>query len=525
MIRKSKLVAACLSASLVLVACGGSSSKDAKSTDKSTAASATPSKAAPTGTLTVGMAGFPATLAADEGQFGNNVLYVQAIYDTLLHAAPDDSLQPWLATEWKYSDDLKTLTLKLRTDVKFTDGTAFDAAAAVANLDRFKKGKAAAASYLASMASAKAVDASTLEITLSAPDPAFVNYLARDAGAMESPKSFGAANEKTAPVGSGPYVVNTAKTVAESMYVYDINPNYWAKDKGIQHYQTVILKPIQDPAAAVNAIKAGEIDAINVFAPDALADIKAAGWTLNQQQLDWVGLTLVDRDGKMGSPLKDVKVRQALSYAFDRKAILAGVVAGNGAVTTQVFPKSSAAYDESFDSKYPYDPAKAKALLAEAGFPNGFEIEMPSVVLVPEALYAVIKDSLRAVGVTVKQTDVAPPDFIASILTPKFPAYLMFLEQSPNEWQFINFLLSKTAVFNPAKYSDPKSDELIGKIQLAKDADRPTLIKQLGAYVFEQAWHVPFYRLNATFATNAKTEVKLQAGNVVPYLWNITPKG
>ncbi len=514
-IKWKKAAALAVAAALALSACGGS--------DGGTEGGAAEGATTRGGTLTVGTLNFPTSFANTDSQYGNMALFYQAVYDPLLRAETDGTLKPWLATEWTYNADQTVLTLKLRDDVKFTDGTAFDAAAAAANLERFKGGASPDASNLAGMTAAKAVDATTLEITLGAPDPALLSYLGRNAGLMQSPKSFGAADEATKPVGSGPYIIDTAKTVAESVYTFNANPDYWAADE--IHYDTLVLKYINDPAAQINAIKAGEINAINLVNNDALAEVTGAGWTINTSELDWVGLTLVDRDGALDSPLEDPKVRQALSYAFDREAILKGYGAGFGTATNQVFPTSSAGYDKALESQYPYDPAKAKELLAEAGYPDGFELSMPSISILGEAIFAVIKDSLAEIGVTAVYTDVAPADFFADILTPKYPAYLMFLEQSANDWQFINFLVSETAVWNPAHYGDATSKDLISKIQMASDADRAALVKELGAYVFDQAWFIPWYRKQVSFATDAKTTVTMQAGNAVPYLWNYVPKG
>ena len=168
-----------------------------------------------------------------------------------------------------------------------------------------------------------------------------LNYMSRNAGLMQSPKSFGAANEKSTPVGTGPYTLNKGKTTVGSVYTFDANPAYW--NKSAQLYKQLVLKVISDPTATVNALKAKEIDAANLANNDVVAEVKSAGITVQNGELDWVGLTLVDRDGKMGTPLKDVRVRQAINFAFDRAAILKGYGVGFGTVTTQVFRKQSPA--------------------------------------------------------------------------------------------------------------------------------------------------------------------------------------
>ena len=134
-------------------------------------------------TLTVGvLAPLVGGLSASASEFGNRNLYFQAVYDGLLRAEPDGTIVPWLATEWSYNDDNTVLTMTLRDDVTFTDGEPFNAEAAAQNLIRFRDGVSPDASNLGLMTDAVAVDDTTLEITLSAPDPALLNYLGRNAG-------------------------------------------------------------------------------------------------------------------------------------------------------------------------------------------------------------------------------------------------------------------------------------------------------------------------------------------------------
>ena len=99
----------------------------------------------------------------------------------------------------------------------------------------------------------------------------------------------------------------------------------------------------------------------------------------------------------------------------------------------------------------------------------------------------------------------------------------MFLEQSSNDWQAINFQLAKTAIWNPSKYSDATSDGLVGKIKNTTGAEQAALVKELGKYVTEQAWFAPWYRIEANFAIDKKNKVEQQAGNAVPYLFSYSP--
>ncbi len=469
-------------------------------------------------TLTVAAIGYPVQgLEANVAEVANRGMYFQAVYDSLLRAEPDGTIVPWLATEWEYNDDNTVLTLKLRDDVTFTDGTPFNADAAAQNLIRFRDGTAPGAGFLALLADAKAVDDTTLEITLSGPDPAFLNYLTRDPGMVQSPASFDTGD----PIGSGPYIYNAGDSVTESVYTYDANPDYWAPE--MVKYDKLVVRYLQDATATLNAIKAGEVNAANLISSNMIPDVEGAGWDLHTQELDWVGLTLVDRDGAMGTPLGDVKVRQAINQAFDREALLQGLEAGYGSVTTQVFREDSAGFDPALDELYPYDPDAAKQLLADAGYPDGFDLSLPTATALGEQFFATIQDQLGAIGIDVSYTDEGS-DYFGAILAPKYPAYLMFLEQALNDWQFVSFLLSETATWNPAHYSDATSEELISTIQNTEGEEQAAATKELGKYVTEQAWFAPWYRKQATFATDATVDAVVQTGNAVPYIFNYCPQ-
>ena len=503
-------IAATVALSLVAAGCGGSSSGGGGSNGDSS-------------TLTLGLIVPATTFAAADMNFANESPYGQAVYDTLLKADPDGKVVPSLATEWKYDDAKTQLDLTLRSDVKFTDGTPFNADAAVQNLKRFQAGNSPNKSFLVNMADAKAVDATHLQITLKQVDPGFLNYLTQNAGMMGAPSAFTKADAKTNPVGSGPYVLDPGSTVIGSSYSFNKNPNYW--DKENQHYDKLVLKVYNDPTAMLNAVRGKQINGAKLINNDFNDQIKGVGYDLVEQETDWTGLLLLDRDGKLNPALKDVRVRQAINYAFDKGALLKAYGKGYGTVTSQIFPPTSPAYDAALDTKYPHDVAKAKSLLAEAGFPNGFTLAMPSTSRAGTALYPLITQSLKDVGITVQVTD-AGTNFIPDILAPKYPASWLALQMDPTDWQIINFELSPQATFNPFKYSDAKVNGLIDRyVKATSESDATAAVKELNTYIVEQAWFAPWYRVKSNFATDAKTEVKAQPGNAYPYLWNFKPKG
>lgn len=470
--------------------------------------------------LTLGAILAPTTFDPAGSEWGNRAPFYQAVFDTLLLATAEGTIEPFLATEWTYNEDNTELTLTIRDDVTFTDGSALTADVVKQNLERFKAGTSPDAGYLGGIASIEAPDDTTVVITLSAPDPAFLNYLTRDPGLIASAESFESGSLETDPVGSGPYVLDTAATVTGTSYVYTKNPDYWNPD--LQHYDALTINVLADPTAALNAIKAGEANGVRLASNDNLAEVEAAGWTVNSNELDFQGLLLLDRAGTMNPALADVRVRQALNYAFDKEALLQALQNGYGTVTGQVFPESSPAFDPALDEFYSYDPEKAKELLAEAGYADGLTISMPSSTLLGSATYTLISQQLEDIGVTAEYTDPGN-NFIADLLAPKFPASFMALEQNP-DWQLIQFMLAPGAVFNPFHYEDPKVNEYIEQIQFGDEQTQASVAKELNAYLVEQAWFAPFYRVQGSLATDANTTVEMLPTNAYPAIYDFKPK-
>jgi peptide/nickel transport system substrate-binding protein len=488
---------------LVLTACGGAQGSSS--------------------TLTLGVITPATTFEAPDMNWGNESTYNQAVYDSLLQSSPTGVIEPHLATAWSYNADKTVLTMTLRTGVKFTDGTPFDASVAAQNLEAFQKGTSNNAGYLINMASATAESPTKLVIKLKQPDPAFLTYLGQAAGSQESPKAWKSQTASTVPVGSGPYVLDTKATVVGSSYVFTANPNYW--DKAEQHYSKVVMNVYTTQTTTLDAIEGGQVNAANTFDDTTIPQIQNAGFTVYPLQLNWAGLSLLDRTGKMSGPLGKVQVRQAINMAFNRAALLKDMSNGYGSVTTEVFPTNSPGYDKSLESYYPFNPAKAKQLLAEAGYPHGFTLAMPTITAAfGSATYALIEAELANIGIKVDYTDYQGSTIFTAILAPKYPATYFTLEEDPVPWQMAQFLLTKNATFNPFHSTNATVAGYLSTMQTGSSAQAATAAKALNRYMVENAWFAPFFRPQSSFVADSHTNVTVQAGNAVPYLWNITPK-
>jgi peptide/nickel transport system substrate-binding protein len=512
MFKFTRAAAIAAAGALALAGCSGGGSGDSGSGGGS----------ATGGTLTWGVIAEASTFAQKDMRWANESPYAQAVYDTLLRANTEGEIEPGLATEWTYNDDKTVLTLTLRDDVKFTNGETLTAEDAAKSLLAFKVGQSPNASNLINLADAKAVDDTTLELDLSAPDPALETFLTQNSGLVAPAEAIDDPATEQNPVGSGPYVLNTGETVVGSSYTFDKNPDYWNPDD--QHYDKLVLQYYADPTSLLNAVQGGQVNVTNTIDVSSIDQMKAAGFTANEFALNWWGFLLSDREGKLAPALADVKVRQAINYALDKESLVKTVGSGFGTPTSQIFPPSSPSFDKSLEDYYSYDLDKAKQLMKEAGYADGFEVTMPRAPAVPESHWTLYADQLAQIGIKVKYEEQAGSEFITSILGGKFPMTWFTLQQDPTDYQLAQFQIAQSATWNTLHQSTPEVEGWIKTIQTGSEDEATAAGKALNKYIVENAWFAPMYRPTAIFMSDANTVVKTQVGNAVPYLWNVQPK-
>jgi peptide/nickel transport system substrate-binding protein len=317
------------------------------------------------------------------------------IYEGLLRIDRDGKLQPLLAESWTVSPDNLTYTFKLRRGVHFHDGTEFDAADVKFTFERAMAPDSTNAQkwIFAPIAGIEAPDPATVAITLKQPSGNFLYGLAWGDAVVFGPESV--ANDKTKPIGTGPYRFQRWNRGDRVELIR--NDAYWGKVPAISR---ATFRFIPDAQAQVSAIRSGDVDALsNLAAPEAAEQLKA-----DPKLKVVVGNTegetiLAINNGK--PPFNDVRVRRALAHAIDRKAVIEGAMSGYGTPIGSHFSPNHPAYID-LTGMYPYDPAKARALLREAGFPNGFE----ATLRLPPPPYArrsgeIVAAMLAQVGVRV----------------------------------------------------------------------------------------------------------------------------
>lgn len=508
---RKRLIALSLASALLLGGCAGSTSP------KGSEGSGT----ADTSELVIGQVDIPSAFDLSGYATGTKTQYFTAVYDTILRQDGAGNIVPGIATEFSYDDTRTELTLTIRDGVTFTDGVVLDAHAVVANIEAFRNSSTPDLSNADYVESVTAPDATTVVLTLSEPDPMMLHWLTQPLGFLSSPESWDNPDVATNPVGSGPYILDTEATVVGSTYVFEKNPNYWDKDLG--QWDTLKFVYFADPTALLNAIQAKQVDAstITTIPISAIPQVEGAGFALETTQLDWTGLMLLDRDGVAAEPLKDVRVRQAINHALDREGMLAALRLGKGTVSTQIFGPSTAGFDDSLNTRYPFDLDKAKSLMAEAGFADGFVLEMPSSSMIDSSLLTQIQQQLSEIGITVSYTDVGT-NLISDIMAAKFPA-TWFQLASASDWQTATFAVTPSALFNAYSSETPEVSALLDVMQKGTTADADAAAKELNALLVEEAWFAPFYFIDNNFAAQPGVDVTMAADMVVPYMYLIQP--
>jgi len=291
------------------------------------------------------------------------------VFEGLVQFAADGSVLPKLAASWDVSDDGLSYTFHLLHGVRFHDGAVFDAAAAKFSLDRAWRPESPnpQKSRLSKIQRVDVVDPYTLRIVLKQRSGGLLQSLAWGAFVMVSPES--AATNAVRPIGTGPFRFSGWRRGDSITLVR--NPDYRGKPAALER---AVFKFIADPTAAYAALMAGDVDAFSNYpAPESFPQFAA-----DPRFAVFVGTTEMETVLALNErvpPLDNVLVRRAISYALDRRAIIDGAMFGYGTPIGSHFPPHNPAYVD-LTGVYPHDVAKAKALLAAAGYPRGFSLTL-----------------------------------------------------------------------------------------------------------------------------------------------------
>lgn len=461
--RVSRLVAAGASLSLLAAACGGGTSGAGHSAPGATASPAANLTPKPGGSLIVGteaeVDGFDTT---KNRWAASGYLYGLTVFDPLVTQAADGSFKPDLAQSLTPNTDFTQWTIKLRPNIKFSDGEPFNADVVKKNLDAHRK-SLLTGNAISDIASVDKVDDLTVSVTMAKPWSVFPTILASQIGYMMAPKMMDDPNGSRNPIGTGPFIMK--EWVPGNHFIATKNPNYWRP--GLPYLDSVEFRPIVDAISRENSLKAGTIDMMHTTDAQTIVDFRAdkavhlLEQTTGRVEEDFVMLNTSK------APLDDIRIRQALAYGLDRSRY-------NQLTDNGIFKLASGPFSDGsgFDNApgYPsYDPAKAKELVKQYEQAKGVSKVSFSLGTTPSPKNLqqaqLIADMWSQIGIDVKLTQVDQSQFILNALLGNYDAYnwRQFGESDPDYdavwWSSANARPDGQIALNFARNKDPKIDQ------------------------------------------------------------------
>lgn len=452
-----------------------------------------------------------------------SMLFLNAVYDSLLNVNDQGKVVPGLATSWTVSKNKRVVKLKLRSGVKFTDGTPFTAQTVKANFDYAQTTKNPGQCN-SDVAGVKTTPdgAQAVTLTLTKPNPDLLLNLATCAGWMVSQKGLADPSKLTnTPDGSGPYTYDAGASESGLRWVFNKTSGHW--DSSQYPFSSVKFTLYSTENAMDNAARSGQVDVSqSIVSTDTASGLKL----YETQPTLFRGIAIGDLDGKIIKPLANPLVRQAMNYAVDRAAILKGVDNGIGVVNgaSTPFINGGAGWTSALNNMYPYDVAKAKALMAKAGYPNGFSLPvMDAPTDVNEALAQAIASYEAKIGI--KMTVVPETStYIPDMLSGKKPSFFGQYTLSGALYQNLVGTASPTAFWNPEHASNSEFNRLLKTLQTASGAQLTSTLQKFAVAYGKQAWWIAPVNVPQTVGYDAsKVKLVVTDGNPNPLLYQIQP--
>ena len=468
------------------------------------------------------------------------------VYETLVGRNKDLTVAPLLATSWKQTSPT-VWRFELRKGVKFHDGTPFTADDVVFSFARASGEGSDMKSNTTDIKEVRKDGDYVIEIETKGPFPILPDVITQ---LMILSKKWCEDNKATTPVdrrkgientasfkanGTGPYRVRERQPNVRT--VFTRNPTYWGKIEG--NVQEVIFTPIANPATRVAALVSGEIDVMEPVPVQDVARINAspnarviAGPELRTIFLgmDQKRDELLYSSVKGKNPFKDKRVRQAFYQAIDINGIQRTVMRGASRPTALMVGPGINGWTAEQDKRLPYDIEAAKKLLADAGYPNGFEVTMncPNDRYVNDGqICQSVAANLARIGVKINLATETKGTYFPKILRRDTSFYL--LGWTPTTYDSHNALTALMACpddktgagqFNLGAYCNPKVDELTKKIQSETDKPkRDAMIKEAFALHIDDIGHLPLHQQALAWGVSKKVELTQMADNYMPFKW------
>jgi len=468
------------------------------------------------------------------------------VYEALTGRNKDLSLAPGLATSWKQTSP-SVWRFELRKGVQFHDGTPFTADDVVFSFARAAGDGSDVKAKVNDIQEVRKVDSHTIEIETKGPFPILPDVLAdlyimskkwSEENKAERPVDRRKGIENTASFkanGTGPFRVRERQPNVRTIFVR--SSNYWGKIDG--NAQEIIFTPIANPATRVAALVSGQVD---VMEPVPVQDIARIDASPNARvvvgpelRTIFLGMDqkrdeLLYSSVKGKNPFKDKRVRQAFYQAIDVNAIQKTVMRGASRPTALMVGPGINGWTEAQDKRLPLDPEGAKKLLADAGYPNGFEVTMncPNDRYVNDAQSCqAVAANLARIGVKINLAAETKGTYFPKILRRDTSFYLLgWTPSTYDSHNALNALMrcpdDKTGdgQFNLGAYCNPKLDELTVKIQSEGDkAKRDEMIKEAFTIHADDVGHLPLHQQSLAWGVSKKVELVQLADNYMFFKW------
>ena len=476
---------------------------------------AVPAPEGPEGTLTMALATFPNSIDRPQAAERNASNTSQQMWDSLLWVNEEGELEPALAESYEISEDGTEYTFYLRDDVVFHNGEPFNADSVVLTWERAANADYEYSYYFTNADSVEKIDDYTVKVTTPEPDSTFLRLMA-DYWAMIPPRYYEEVGEEgfvEQPIGTGPFMF--VEWVKGDHITMEANPNYWRE--GLPKVQNLIFRPIPESATRVAAIQTGEVDVVGRLSSEeaqsllGVPDVKVIRYP--STRIYYIAFNNLTTG--LDQPTEDPLVRQAMNYAVDVDAIVDALFDGFGQRATGYVADGEMGFGAV--EPFPYDPEKAKELLAEAGYPDGFEMDFAcpaGAYIFFEQVCEAVQGYLLDVGIETNLEIMESGQYWEQEAEKQLPP-LFGDSWSSTLGEAYNRLYGALGGWDASysSWSDPTIDQYLADIETAIDfQERKKLYEDLQVYMQEDPPFIYLYQLMTFEAINTRVQ-------------NYTPRG
>ncbi|MGY2074420.1 ABC transporter substrate-binding protein [Blastococcus sp. SYSU DS0828] len=427
-------------------------------------------------------------LLYSQGQF----TFFSALYDALFETAPDGTILPELVEEFSNNEDDTQTTLTLRDGVTFADGSELTAELVKANLDRrddpdLEAYGALADGEAADIVEVTAPDEKTVVITWAQPQATPENHLVDTAGIIIGPDGIAdPASLETQADGSGAYTLDADGTTRASAYALEKKDDAWDADEWV--YDSIDFRIITDPQALANAVVSGQADVAGILKPTTI-DMVESQQSLASQGGTIVGFPVIDKTGALNPAFASEAARLAILHSIDREQLVNDLHPG-ARPTVQLFPAEAPGFDPTLDEEFGYAPERAQELLAEAGYPDGFEFNV-TVMGQPTEDQVAIQSMLAEQGISMNFINATSTDQVfAAVQTD--PVIFGPFTPGANPAGFVAGALYGGFI-NMQGASEPEIEQALGAALGAEGDAQEEALTDLNRAITENGWFIPVY--------------------------------